>query len=163
MLLAGIPRGARLREKMSTETYRHALNTAFKNWHNLAVGAILLGLNVFLVSSANTFIGTSQALQGWATMVIAGYAFIAAIYLGVSPLGENSTLTEAFPGVFDHFRSFIVGGLFYAVGQYFLGQQRILSSDQAIASALSLVIGGALTLVAVLVAVSAAFTRVKSK
>jgi len=149
---------------MSTETYRHALNTAFKNWHNLAVGAILLGLNVFLVSSANSFIGTSQALQGWATMVIAGYAFIAAIYLGVSPLGENSTLTEAFPGVFDHFRSFIVGGLFYAVGQYFLGQQRILlSGDQAIASALSLVIGGALTLVAVLVAVSAAFTRLKSK
>lgn len=148
---------------MSTETYRHALNTAFKNWHNLAVGAILLGLNVFLVSSANSFIGTSQALQGWATMVIAGYAFIAAIYLGVSPLGENNTLTEAFPGVFDHFRSFIVGGLFYAVGQYFLGQQRILSSDHAIASALSLVIGGALTLVAVLVAVSAAFTRLKSK
>jgi len=38
-----------------------------------------------------------------------------------------------------------------------------LSGDQAIASALSLVIGGALTLVAVLVAVSAAFTRLKSK
>jgi len=149
---------------MSTEMYRHVLTTAFKNWHNLAVGAILLGLNVFLVSSANSFLSTTQTLQGWVTMVIAGYAFIAAIYLGVSPLGENTTLTEAFPGVFDHFKSFIVGGLFYAVGQFFLGQQRILSSgDQAIASALSLVIGGALTLVAVLVAVSAAFTRLKSK
>ena len=89
------------------------MTTAFKNWHNLAVGAVLLGLNVFLVSSANSFLTTSQTLQGWATMVIAGYAFIAAIYLGVSPLGENSTLTEAFPGVFDHFKAFIVGGLFY--------------------------------------------------
>ena len=150
--------------KMSTEMYRHALTTAFKNWHNLAVGAVLLGLNVFLVSSANSFLTTSQTLQGWATMVIAGYAFIAAIYLGVSPLGENSTLTEAFPGVFDHFKAFIVGGLFYAVGVFFLSQQRILSSsDQVIASAVSLVIGGAFTLVAVLVAVSAAFIRTKSK
>src|SRR5437899_8881956 len=149
MLLAGIPRGARLREKMSTEMYRHVLTTAFKNWHNLAVGAVLLGLNVFLVSSANSFLTTSQTLQGWATMVIAGYAFIAAIYLGVSPLGENSTLTEAFPGVFDHFKAFIVGGLFYAVGQFFLGQQRILLSGyQAIASALSLLLRRALALVA---------------
>src|SRR5256712_13112817 len=149
---------------MSTEMYRHALTTAFKNWHNLAVGAVLLGLNVFLVSSANSFIGTSQALQGWATIVIAGYAFIAALYLGVSPLGEKSTLTEAFPGVFDHFKSFIVGGIFYAVGQFFLGQQRILlSGDQSLAIALSPAIGCALTLMAVLVAVSAAFTRLKSK
>ena len=144
--------------------YRHALTTAFKNWHNLAVGAVLLGLNVFLVSSANSFLSTSQTLQGWATMVIAGYALIAAIYLGVSPLGENSTLTEAFPGVFDHFKAFIVGGLFYAVGVFFLSQQRILSSsDQVIASAVSLVIGGAFTLVAVLVAVSATLIRAKNK
>src|SRR3989449_4379654 len=135
---------------MSTEMYRHVLTTAFKNWHNLAVGAVLLGLNVFLVSSANSFLTTSQTLQGWATMVIAGYAFIAAIYLGVSPLGENSTLTEAFPGVFDHCKAFIVGGLFYAVGVFFHSQQSSLSSsDQVIASAVSLVRGGAYTLVGV--------------
>src|SRR5881409_4127431 len=143
---------------MSTEMYRHALTTAFKNWHNLAVGAILLGLNVFLVSSANSFLTTSQTLQGWATMVIAGYAFIAAIYLGVSPLGENSTLTEAFPGVFDHFKSFIVGGLFYAIGNFLVTVEAasLGAPEQVLTLAAALIVGGALTLVAVLVAVAAA-------
>src|SRR2546425_3463166 len=28
--------------KMSTEMYRHVLTTAFKNWRNLGVGAVLL-------------------------------------------------------------------------------------------------------------------------
>src|SRR3989442_11337480 len=104
---------------MSTETYRHAMTTAFKNWHSLAVGAVLLAFSVFLTSAAFVSLKTAQtALQGWAMLVIAGYAFVSAIFLGASPLSENSTLTESFPGVFDHFNSFIVGGLFYAIGNF---------------------------------------------
>src|SRR2546426_107263 len=104
---------------MATETYRHTMTTAFKNWHSLAVGAVLLAFSVFLTSTAFASLKTAQtALQGWAMLVIAGYAFVSAIFLGASPLSENSTLTESFPGVFDHFKSFIVGGLFYAIGNF---------------------------------------------
>ncbi len=149
-------------KKMSTETYRHALSTAFKSWHTLAVGAILLALNVFLTALAKPIINTSAtALQGWATLIIAGYAFIAAIYLGASPLSENSTLTEAFPGVFDHFKAFIVGGLFYAVG-YFLLTNPVTSlqtNDQMVPGVAALIVGGAFQLLAVLIGVAAAFVR----
>lgn len=152
----------RLRRKMSTETYRHALTTAFKSWHNLAVGAILLALNVFLTNNATGFINSNQtALQGWATLIIAGYAFIAAIYLGASPLSENSTLTESFPGIFDHFRAFIVGGIFYAGGFFLLNVQApaLATIEQMLPQAIALIVGGALLLVAVLIAVAAAFVR----
>ena len=85
------------------------MTTAFKNWHSLAVGAVLLAFSVFLTSTAFVSLKTAQtALQGWAMLIIAGYAFVSAIFLGASPLSENNTLTESFPGVFDHFKSFIV-------------------------------------------------------
>ena|SRR3972149_4851760 len=149
-------------EKMSTETYRHALTTAFKSWHNLAVGAILLALNVFLTTNARGLINVNQtALQGWATLIIAGYAFIAAIFLGASPLSENSTLTESFPGIFDHFKAFIVGGIFYAGGYFLLNVQApaLATPEQMLPQAIALILGGALTLVSVLIAVAAAFVR----
>jgi len=148
---------------MSTETYRHALTTAFKSWHNLAVGAVLLALNVYLTLQGNRFITTGETLQGWAINVIAGYAFIAAIYLGTSPLSENNTLTEIFPGVFDHFRTFIVGGIFYALGTALLNNPatRLQTNDQMVPGALALIIGGALVLLAVLIGVAAAFVRPK--
>jgi len=150
-------------EKMSTETYRHVLTTAFKSWHNLAVGAVLLALNVYLTLQGNRFITTGETLQGWAINVIAGYAFIAAIYLGTSPLSENNTLTEIFPGVFDHFRTFIVGGIFYALGAALLNNPatRLQTNDQMVPGALALIIGGALVLLAVLIGVAAAFVRPK--
>ncbi len=146
----------------TTETYRHALNTAFRNWHSLAVGAVLLALNVFLTASAKDLVSSSQnALQGWAMLVIAGYAFIAAIFLGTSPLSENVTLTDAFPGVFDHFKTFIVGGIFYALGFFLLSNQapQFTASNQALQEAITLIVGGALTLVAVLIGVAAALVR----
>src|SRR3990172_6454086 len=141
----------RLRRKMSTETYRHALTTAFKSWHNLAVGAVLLALNVYLTLQGNRFITTGETLQGWA------------IYLGTSPLSENNTLTEIFPGVFDHFRTFIVGGIFYALGTALLNNPatRLQTNDQMVPGALALIIGGALVLLAVLIGVAAAFVRPK--
>jgi hypothetical protein len=147
---------------MSTETYRHAMTTAFKNWHSLAVGAVLLAFSVFLTSTALTALKSTQtALQGWAELIIAGYAFIAAIYLGASPLSENITLTESFPGIFDHFKSFIVGGLFYAIGTFLVQIEaaNLAGPDQVLTLAVTLIVGGALTLVAVLVAVAAAFVR----
>lgn len=140
------------------------MTTAFRSWHNLAVGAILLALNVFLTTNAANFINNSQtALQGWATLIIAGYAFIAAIYLGASPLSENSTLTESFPGIFDHFKAFIVGGIFYAGGFFLLNLQApaLGTPEQMLPQALALIVGGALLLVAVLIAVAAAFVRPK--
>jgi len=147
---------------MATETYRHAMTTAFKNWHSLAVGAVLLAFSVFLTSTAFASLRTAQtALQGWAMLVIAGYAFVSAIFLGASPLSENSTLTESFPGVFDHFKSFIVGGLFYAIGNFLVTVEAasLGAPEQVLTLAAALIVGGALTLVAVLVAVAAAFVR----
>ena len=149
---------------MQTETYRHALTTAFKSWHSLAVGAVLLALSVFLSANTSSVINNSQtALQGWATLIVAGYAFIAAIYLGASPLSENHTLTEAFPGIFDHFKAFIVGGIFWALGTVLLALPvtKLQTNDQLVPGAFALIIGGAFLLTAVLIAVSAAFVRLK--
>jgi len=138
------------------------MTTAFKNWHSLAVGAVLLAFSVFLTSTAFGALKTAQtALQGWAMLVIAGYAFVSAIFLGASPLSENNTLTESFPGVFDHFKSFLVGGLFYAIGNFLVTVEasNLGAPEQVLTLAVALIIGGALTLVAVLVAVAAAFVR----
>jgi hypothetical protein len=138
------------------------MTTAFKNWHSFAVGAILLAFSVFLTSTAFTALRVAQtALQGWAELVIAGYAFVSAIFLGASPLSENNTLTETFPGVFDHFKSFIVGGLFYAIGSFLVAIEvsNLAAPEQILTLAAALIVGGALTLVAVLVAVAAALVR----
>ena len=138
------------------------MTTAFKNWHSLAVGAVLLAFSVFLTSTAFASLKTARtALQGWAMFVIAGYAFLSAIFLGASPLSENSTLRESFPGVFDHFKSFIVGGLFYAIGNFLVTVEAasLGAPEQVLTLAVALIVGGALTLVAVLVAVAAAFVR----
>ena len=150
-------------EKMQTETYRHALTTAFRSWHSLAVGAVLLGLNFYLLTQGNNFINTGQTLQGWVVNIIAGYAFVAAIFLGSSPLSENHTLTEAFPGVFDHFKTFIVGGIFWALGTSLITNPvtQLKTTDQMVPGALALIIGGAFLLTAVLIAVAAAFVRPK--
>lgn len=147
----------------TTETYRHALTIAFRSWHSLAVGAVLLALNVFLLGQGNSLISQGQTLNGWVVNIIAGYAFIAAIFLGASPLSADHTLTEAFPGVFDHFRSFIVGGILYALGQALIANPvtQLKTNDQMVPGALALIIGGALVLTAVLIGVAAAFVRPK--
>ncbi len=150
---------------MATETYRYALTTTFKNWHNLAVGALLLAFNGLLVASALSFINTSQtALQGWATLIIAGYVFVAAVYLASSPLSGKNTLAETAPGIFDHFKAFIVGGVLYAAGFFLLRMQTPTLGDpgQMLPQVLALIVGGALLLLAVLMGVAAAFSR-KSK
>ncbi len=149
---------------MQPETYRHALTIAFKSWHSLAVGAVLLGISTFLGLQARDFVSNSQtALQGWVFLVIAGYAFISAIYLGSSPLSENHTLTESFPGIFDHFKTFIIGGLFYAVGSVLLANPAtgLKTNDQLVPGALALIIGGALLLLSVLIGVAASLVRPK--
>jgi hypothetical protein len=94
-------------------------------------------------------------------LIIGGYAFVSAIYLGASPLSENITLTESFPGIFDHFKSFLVGGLFYAIGNFLVTVEaaNLQAPEQVLTLAVALIVGGALTLVAVLVAVAAAFVR----
>lgn len=139
------------------------MTTAFRSWHSLAVGAVLLALNVFLLNQGNSFITQGQTLNGWVVNIIAGYAFIAAIYLGASPLSEDHTLTETFPGVFDHFRSFIVGGILYALGTTLVNNPvtQLKTNDQMVPGALALIIGGALILTAVLIGVAAAFVRPK--
>ena len=140
------------------------MTTAFKNWQSIGAGAVLLAFSVFLSSTASTAVKVSQtALQGWAELIIAGYAFVSAIFLGVSPLSENNKLMEILPGVFDHFKSFIVGGLFYAIGSFLLTIEVSNSAapEQVLTVAVAFIIGGALTLVAVLVAIAAAFVRPK--
>ncbi len=139
------------------------MTIAFRSWHSLAVGAVLLALNVFLLGQGNSLISQGQTLNGWVVNIIAGYAFIAAIFLGASPLSADHTLTEAFPGVFDHFRSFIVGGILYALGQALIANPvtQLKTNDQMVPGALALIIGGALVLTAVLIGVAAAFVRPK--
>jgi len=145
-----------------TETmYRHAISTAFKNWHSLGVAAVLYAVNVFLLSIGNDMIvRSSQSLEGWVILVISGYLFIGAVYLVSATLTENSTLSESFSGVIDHFRTFIVGAIAYAIGYFLLfNVAPPLQSTQTLAAAVALIVGGAIYLVAILVAVAAAFVR----
>ena len=141
--------------------YRHAISTAFKNWHSLAVAAVLYSVNVFLLSIANDMIvRSSQSLEGWVILVVSGYLFIGAVYLVSATLTENSTLSESFTGVIDHFRTFIVGAIAYAIGYFLLfNVAPPLQSTQTLAAAIALIVGGAVYLVAILVAVAAAFVR----
>src|SRR5438445_11020895 len=107
MLLDPVSTRRDFEEKMTETMYRHAMSVAFKNWHTLALAAVLYAVNVFLLSIGNGMINTSsQSIEGWLVLVIAGYLFIGAIYLVSSTLTENSTLSESFPGVIDHFRTF---------------------------------------------------------
>ena len=141
--------------------YRHALSTAFKNWHSLAVAAVLYAVSVFLLGVGNPLIDTAtSSVQGWITIVVAGYLFIAAIYLVSATLTDNSTLSESFPGVLDHFRTFIVGAIAFAIGYFLLFKVAPpLQATQTLAAAVTLVVGGAIYLVAVLAGVAAAFVR----
>src|SRR5713101_1904831 len=85
------------REKMTETMYRHAMSTAFKNWHSLALAAVLYAVNVFLLSIGNDMIvKSSQSLEGWVILVVSGYLFIGAVYLVSATLTENSTLSESF-------------------------------------------------------------------
>ncbi len=157
------------------------MSTAFKNWHSLALAAVLYAVNVFLLSIGKDMINTSsQSLGGWVVLVVAGYLFIGAVYLvsatltenstlsesfpGVidhfRTLTENSTLSESFPGVIDHFRTFIVGAIAYAIGYFLLfNVAPPLQTTQTLAAAVTLIVGGAIYLVAILVGVAAAFVR----
>lgn len=141
--------------------YRHAVSTAFKNWHTLALAAVLYAVNVFLIGIGNDLIGkTAQSLQGWVTIIVAGYLFIAAVYLVSATLTENSTLSESFPGIIDHFKSFIVGSIAYAIGFFLLfNVAPPLQSTQTLAAAVTLIVGGAIYLVSILIGVAAAFVR----
>src|SRR5438105_13981328 len=98
-----------------TETmYRHAMSTAFKNWHSLALAAVLYAVNVFLLSIGKDMINaSSQSLGGWVVLVVAGYLFIGAVYLVSATLTENSTLSETFPPAIHHLRTSIAGPIPY--------------------------------------------------
>ncbi len=145
--------------------YRHAVSTAFKNWHSLALAAVLYALNVFLLGLGSPMVTNatqSLQLQGWVIVVIAGYLFISAVYLVSSTLTENNTLSDTFPGIIDHFRTFIVGAIAYAVGWFLLfGAAPPLKDAQTLAFAVTLIVGGAIYLVSILVGVAAAFVRPK--
>ena len=129
----------------------------------MALAAVLYALNVFLLGIGSPMVNNatqSLQLQGWVIVVIAGYLFIAAVYLISSTLTENNTLSDAFPGIIDHFRTFIVGAIAYAIGWFLLFTVAPpLQATQALASAVTLIVGGAIYLVSILVGVAAAFVR----
>lgn len=151
----------KLRRKMSTEIHTESLSAAFRHWPNLAMGAILLALSTFLATIATNMIpNATTQLQGWVVLVIAGYSFVSALYLAVSPLSEHSPLPQAFPGVIDHFKSFIVGAIFYAIGYFILNiEVSKIAANQPLTQILALIVGGALFLVAAVVAVAGAFAK----
>ena len=146
---------------MSETMYRHAVSTAFKNWHSLAVAAVLYAVSVFLVGVGNPMLNSSsQNFQGWLSIAAAGYLFISAVYLVSSTLSENNTLSETFPGVIDHFKTFIVGAIAFAFGYFLLfNVAPPLQTTQTLAAAVTLIVGGAIYLVSILVGVAAAFVR----
>jgi hypothetical protein len=95
-------------------------------------------------------------------LIIAGYAFASALYLGLSTLSDHGPLAESLPGVINHFKGFIVAGIFYAIGYFLLNiETAALPVSQTLSQALSLIIGGAFFLVAAVIAVASAFTTRK--
>ena len=140
-----------------------SLTVAFKHWQNLAVGTVLMAFSAYLTISAKSIVtNTTTQLQGWAMLIIAGYAFASALYLGLSTLSDRSPLPESLPGVINNFKGFIVAGVFYAVGYFLLNiETATLPADQTLSQAASLIIGGALFLTAVVIAVATAFTKPK--
>lgn len=145
--------------EMSTDIRAESLTVAFKNWQNLVLGTVLMAFSAYLSLSAGDFItSTTTELQGWAMLVIAGYAFVSALYLGLSTLSTHSRIAQTLPGVIDHFKGFIVASIFYAVGYFLLYiETSALPTTQLLSQALSLIIGGAFFLVAVVIGVASAF------
>jgi MFS family permease len=135
---------------------------AFKHWQNLGVGAVLLALNLYLITTATSMISeTSTAVQGWAVLIVAGYAFIAAIYLGTSTLSDHSPLPQVLPRILDHTKAFVIGAVFYGIGYFLISRAASLPTNQIIAQALALIVGAALVLVSAITAISAAITRLE--
>jgi MFS family permease len=136
------------------------MTKVFKHWKNLAIGAVLLALNVYLVNAAISMISdTTTAIQGWAVLIVAGYAFIAALYLAVSTISEHSPLRQVLPGILNHAKLFIVGAVLYAIGAFLLGNWTILPTNQIIAQVFALIVGAGLVLVSAIVAISTALTK----
>jgi hypothetical protein len=132
----------------------------FKHWQNLAIGAVLLALNVYLVTAANNLItDTTTAIQGWAVLIVAGYAFIAALYLATTTISEHSPLPQVLPGILDHAKLFIVGAVLYAIGYFLISRGATLPTNQIIAQVFALIVGAGLVLVSAIVAISAALTK----
>src|SRR5215472_5616488 len=148
---------------MSIDIRVQPLNTAFKHWQNLAAGTLLMAFSAYLTYSARTIVtDATTTLQGWAMLIIAGYAFVAALFLGLSAVSEHSPLPNVLPGVVDNFKGFIVAGIFYAIGYYLLEiETRLLPSSQMLSQAGSFIIGGAFLLIATIVAIAAAFKQPK--
>src|SRR5438445_12503903 len=143
---------------MSAEMIRtEPMTKVFKHWQNLTIGAILLALNIYLVTAASSMISdATTAIQGWAVLIVAGYAFIAALYLATTTISEHSPLPQVLPGILDHSKLFIVGAVIYAIGYFLISRGSILATTQLIAHVLALIVGAGLVLVSAIIAISAA-------
>jgi hypothetical protein len=136
------------------------MTKVFKHWQDLTIGAILLALNIYLVTAATTMISeTTTTIQGWVIFIIAGYAFIAALYLATTTISEHSPLPQVLTGILDNSKLFIVGAVLYAIGYFLISREVTLPTNQIIAQVLALIVGAGLVLVSAVVAISAALTR----
>ncbi len=136
------------------------MSKVFKHWQNLALGAVLFAVNIYLVTSARTMISeTTTIVQGWAVLIVAGYFFIGALYLAISTISEHGPLQQTLPGIIDNAKPFIVGSVLYAIGTFLVNSGAVLPTNQIIAEVFALVVGAGLVLVSAIVAVNAAFTR----
>src|SRR5947208_15412048 len=90
-----------------------SLTVAFKHWQNLAVGTVLMAFSAYLTISAKSFVtNTTTQLQGWAMLIIAGYAFASALYLVLSTLSDHSPLPESIPGNINNFKGIYIYSVF---------------------------------------------------
>src|SRR5215472_14264127 len=90
-----------------------SLTTTFKHWQNLVVGAVLMAFSAYITfTAANIVTTTTTQLQGWAMLIVAGYIFSAALFLGLSTLSDHSPLAQTLPGIIDNFKIFVVASIF---------------------------------------------------
>ena len=71
----------------------------FKHWQNIAIGAILLALNVYLVSAANKLIAdTTTAIQGWAVLIVGAVLYAIGTFLitNGATLPTNQIIAQVF-------------------------------------------------------------------
>jgi len=92
-------------------------------------------------------------------LIVAGYAFIVALYLATTTISEHSPLPQVLPGILDHAKLFIVGAVLYAIGYFLTSSGATLPTNQIIAQVFALIVGAGLVLVSAIVAISAALTK----
>src|SRR5881396_3498453 len=98
------------------------------------------------------------AFKHWQNLAVGTVLMAFSAYLTISAKSYVTNTTTQLQG----WAMLIIAGVFYAVGYFLLNiETATLPADQTLSQAASLIIGGALFLTAVVIAVATAFTKPK--